>query len=332
MDSYEDFKQIIGPLRVYDDEPLLKHTYFKIGGPAKLFFEAKNTEDFVLALKTAHKLKIPTVVLGGGANVLVSDKGFDGLVIKNRTDGVKLVGFKGTMGKTGTGIKNALVWVVSGTLMNRVARFTIDQNLEGLEFLLSVPGTVGGGLKINSHYEVDKNEFIGNTLVGATLFDPVSGQTKKVDGDYFQFGYDTSRIQQTAEIVIDATFKLDTARDKDELWKKATDDVKRRNEEQPVGVACSGCVFRNISHQDAMRLATRNMTTSSGYIIESLGLKGTKVGGAQISDRHANYILNNNDASAKDVVNLINLVKDKAKSTYGLDLVEEIFLIGEFSD
>ena len=137
-DKIEEIKNIIGPLRVYENELLSKHTYFKIGGPAKLFFEAKNTEDFILALQTAQKLKIPLVVLGSGANVLVSDKGFEGLVIKNRTDGVKLVGIKGSIGKKGIGIKNALVWAASGTLMNRIARFTIDQNLEGLEFLLSV--------------------------------------------------------------------------------------------------------------------------------------------------------------------------------------------------
>src|SRR3989344_2948829 len=102
--TIEEFKNIVGKLRVYEDEPLSKHTYFKIGGSAKLFFEAKNTEDFLLALQTAHKLKIPTVVLGGGANVLVSDKGFDGLVIKNRTDGIKLVGIKGTIIGGSTGV------------------------------------------------------------------------------------------------------------------------------------------------------------------------------------------------------------------------------------
>lgn len=327
----EEIKNIIGPLRVYENELLSKHTYFKIGGPATLFFEAKNTEDFILALQTAQKLKIIFVVLGGGANVLVSDKGFDGLVIKNKTDGVKLVGIKGTLGKNGTGINGALIWAASGTLMNRVARFTIDQNLEGLEFLLSVPGTVGGGLKINSHYEVEKDEFIGNSLASATLFDPNTGETKKVDQDYFEFSYDYSKIQETGEIVIDATFKVQSSKIQGNLWQKAMDDVKRRNEEQPIGVACSGCIFQNISKPDALRLSTPNLTTSTGYIIEKLGLKGKKIGGAQISTRHANYILNTNGSSAKDVVDLINLIKDRAKREYNLDLKEEIFYIGNFN-
>ncbi len=326
----EEAKNILGPLRVYEKEPLSKHTYFKIGGLADLFFEAKNTDDFTLALETAFRLKIPFVVLGSGANVLVSDEGYPGIVIKNKTDGVKLVGIKGTMGREGAGIKEALVWVASGTLMNRLARFTIDQGLEGLEFLLSVPGTIGGGIKINSHYEVEKGEFIGNSLAAATLFDPTNGETKKVDRKYFEFAYDASKIQKTGEIVIDATFRVTKAKDKNALWQKATNDVKRRNDEQPIGIACSGCIFQNISHDDAMRLATPNITTSTGYIIQSLGLKGTKIGGAQISEKHANYILNINDATANDVYNLINLIKLKVKKTYGLDLKEEIFLVGKF--
>ena len=327
----ENFKNILGPLRVFENEPLSKHTYFKIGGPARIFFEAKNVDDLRLALKTAHDLKIPFVILGGGANVLVSDSGFDGLVVKNRADGIKLIGIKGIIDKLGKGIKSAQVWCASGTLMNQLARFTIDQGLEGLEFLLSVPGTVGGGLKINAHYEVEKGEFLGNRLTSAVLFDPKNGEEKTVDSKYFEFGYDKSKIQKTEEIVLEALFKLDAIKDKATLWQKAMDDVKRRNEEQPIGIACSGCVFRNIEDSDAVRLFTPNLTTSTGYIIEKLGLKGQKIGGAQISEKHANYILNVDSAEADDVLKLIDLVKKKAKTDLDLDLKEEIFYIGDFS-
>lgn len=329
MDEYEQLKQTLGPLRVYGNEPLSKHTYFKIGGNAKFFFFAKSVDDLKFALITAHDLQIPFVVIGGGANILVSDEGFEGLVIKNQGAQVKLVGIKGTIGKTGRGIKNAHVWASSGTLMNQLARFTVDQGLQGLEFLLSVPGTIGGGLKINAHFEVEKGEFIGERLVSATLFDPKTGSIKNVDKDYFQFSYDNSKIQKTREIVIEAVFKVDAADDKEKLWQKAMDDVKRRNEEQPVGIACSGCIFRNISKEDAIRLSTPNLTTSTGYVIEKLGLKGTKFGGAQISDKHANYILNINSATAQEVIKLINLVKAKALEEFNLILKEEIFYIGD---
>lgn len=325
-------KNKLGPLRLLENEPMSAHTYFKIGGPARYFFEAKTVEDLKLALKTATEHKIPYFVLGGGANILVSDNGFYGLVIKNRANGVKLVGVKGTIGKTGRGIKNALIWVASGTLMNQLARFTIDQGLEGLEFLLSVPGTVGGGLKINAHYQVERNQFIGNRLQSAELFDPRSGNFKTVNQEYFEFAYDHTKIQQTGEIVIEAIFKLDMAEDKTALWQKAMDGVKVRNDEQPVGIACSGCIFRNIEKEDSIRLSTPNLTTSTGYIIENLGLKGSKIGGAEISTKHANYILNTDNATAQDVIALINLIKSKAKEKYDLDLKEEIFYVGKFSD
>ena len=328
----EELKNTLGPLRVFENEPLSKHTYFKIGGPARIFFEAKNIDDLRLALKTATELKIPFVILGGGANILVSDEGFGGLVIKNRADGIKLVGIKGIIDKRGKGIKSAQVWCASGTLMNQLARFTIDQGLGGLEFLLSVPGTVGGGLKINAHYEVEKGEFLGGRLVSAVLFDPKNGEEKTVDSKYFEFGYDKSKIQETAEIVLEALFKLETIEDKSAIWQKVMAAVKRRNEEQPIGVACSGCIFRNITDADANRLFTPNLTTSTGYIIEKLGLKGTRIGGAQISEKHANYILNVNNAEAGDVLKLIHLIKQKAKENLSLDLVEEIFYVGDFQN
>lgn len=330
MQNIEEIKNILGPLRVFENELLAKHTYFKIGGPAELFFEAKNIDDLKLALICAFENKIPYVVLGGGANVLVSDKGFDGLVIKNRADEIKLVGIKGTIGKTGKNIGSALIWAASGTPMNRLARFTTDQGLEGMEFLLSVPGTVGGGVKINAHFEVEKGEFIGDYLVSAALFNPKTGIIQTQDQTYFKFAYDYSTIQATQEIVIEATFRVDKSSDPTALWQKAMDNVKRRNAEQPIGIACSGCIFRNIEEKDAMRLATPNLTTSTGYIIDSLGLKGVKAGDAQISSHHANFIVNNGNAKASDVLELIKFIKDKAREVYGLDLKEEIFYAGDF--
>ncbi len=330
MDKYQEFKNTIGPLRVFENEPLSRHTYFKIGGPAKLFFEAKTADDFKQALALATKLGIPYIVLGMGANVLVSDNGFSGLVIKNKVDEVKLVGIKGTLGRDGKSIKSAVVWATSGTLMNRLARFTIDEGLEGLEFLLSVPGTIGGGLKINAHFEVEREQFIGNKLQTATVFDTKSGEIIIRKQDYFNFGYDYSKLQETQEIVLDATFRLDVAKNKEALWQAAMDNVKRRNEEQPIGIACSGCVFRNIQPKEAIRLQTPHLTTSTGYIIDSLGLKGEKIGGAEISRHHANFILNTQNATASDVLELIKLIKIKAQQKYGLDLKEEIFLVGDF--
>ena len=330
QEQVDQLKQTLGPLRIREGEQLSKHTYFKIGGPARLFFEAKSVDDLKLVLTCTHQYQISFIVLGGGANVLVSDRGFDGLVIKNQASEIKLVGVKGTIDKSGTGIKSALVWASSGTLMNQLARFTIDQGLEGLEFLLSVPGTIGGGLKINAHFEVERGEFIGDRLASAALFDPKTGEIRTFDNKYFEFSYDHSKIQETNEIVLEAIFRLERTLDPTVLWQRSMENVKRRNQEQPIGIACSGCIFRNITDEDAKRLATPNLTTSTGYIIDKLGLKGIKVGNAQISEHHANFIINTGEATAQEVLKLINLIKDKAKEQFNLDLKEEIFYVGEF--
>ena len=159
-----------------------------------------------------------------------------------------------------------------------------------------------------------------------------TAEVKTVKSDYFEFSYDHSKIQQTGEIVLEAIFKLDKAKDPQLLAKTAIEAVQTRNKQQPIGIACSGCAFRNISPQDAKRLKTPNFTTSTGYIIESLGLKGTKIGGAQISTHHANFILNTGNATAPDVLKLINMIKELARQKYNLELKEEIFFIGDFNN
>src|SRR3990167_2539187 len=149
MSKTEEIKSILGPLRVFENESLSKHTYFEIGGPAKVFFEAKSIEDLKLALKAAKKVKIPVVVIGGGANVLVSDSGFDGLVIKNRATGVKLVGLKGTYSKHGRGVKNGFFFLTIRKIINHLALSPLDQVLAGFDFFLFVQEKVGGGIKKN---------------------------------------------------------------------------------------------------------------------------------------------------------------------------------------
>ncbi len=327
-DIKKEFSDQFGPGRVKFDEPMAAHTYFRIGGPAQIYFEALTTDELVKAIKLAIDNKLPFTVIGGGANVLISDKGLPGLVVKNRAEGIKIAGIKGAIKNDEKAVGEIYVQAESGTSMNRLARFTIDEGLKGLEFLLSVPGTVGGGLKINSHFRPYLNEFIGNSVSQATLLDK-EGNTRDVDGNYFNFGYDQSEIQNTGEIVLSAVFRLKRVADPHAMWEEATKQLTYRNETQPVGVACSGCVFRNFDHVDALRLATPLLTTSAGYLIERMGLKGEKSGNIQISDKHANYFINLGDGKSQDVMKLITMVKDRAKKEFGIELREEIFLMGE---
>ena len=313
---------------VKHNEPIANHTYFKIGGPADLFFEAATAADLTKAVQEAITHQIPFFVLGGGSNILVGDQGFRGLVIKNRADSVRTVGFQGKITQQQTSVKGALVEAESGTLLNKLVRYTIEEGLAGLEMFLSVPGTVGGAIYNNSHYRPEENEFIGNQLHSATLIDK-TGQIKEVDHAYFKFGYDFSVLHHTHETVLKAVFSL-IGGDKQKLWQQATDMVRRRNTRQPIGIACSGCTFRNISRSDALRLGTPEHTQSAGYLIDKAGCKNLSIGSARVSPVHASFIENLGGATARQVLKLIEQIKQKVFDKFSVKLELEIFMVGEF--
>lgn len=326
--NYQKIIKSLGESRVKVNEPLSQHTYFKIGGPADLFYEATTSKDLIKAVQTCIEYAVPFFILGGGSNILVGDKGVRGVVIKNRTDGVRTVGFHGKITHQTPSVNQALVEAESGTLLNKLVRYTVEEGLAGLEVFLSVPGTVGGALYNNSHYRPEEDEFVGNRLHSATLIDS-NGNLKEVDQSYFKFKYDYSIIHETHEVIVKAIFALKGG-SRDELWKIATDSVRRRNEKQPIGIACSGCTFRNISQADAIRLATPNHTQSTGYLIDKAGLKGAQVGHVQVSPIHASFIENTGGGTAQEVLELIEKIKTTLKEKFGVTLELEIFLVGEF--
>lgn len=307
----------LGESRVKLSEPLANHTYFKIGGPADALFEAAKSADLIQAVQLCLNHQVPYFVLGGGSNILVGDKGFRGLVIKNRADNVRTVGFHGKVNAAKPQINQAIVEADSGTLLNKLVRFTVEEGLGGLEVFLSVPGSVGGGIYNNSHYRPEEDEFIGNLLYQATIIDQ-QGNLKDVPQSYFKFNYDYSILQDTEEVVIKASFIL-RGGNKQELWQLATDTVKRRNQRQPIGIACSGCTFRNPSQ-----------ARSAGYLIDQAGLKNAQVGQARVSPIHASFIENLGGATAKDVLELIDKIKTTVYDKFSVKLELEIFLVGEF--
>lgn len=306
----------LGPLRVKKNEPVSVQTTFKIGGPADLFFEAYNVEELTKVVGLCQKFKIPYFVLGRGSNILVSNKGFSGLVIKNKSSQIKILRYKGQIGEGKPQEGTALIEADSGVGLNRLVRYTIEERLSGLEVFLSIPGSVGGAIKINAHFRPERDEFIGNFVYKAKLFDQ-EGEVKEVTRDYFKFGYDKSVLQKTEEILISVVFQLDKVSDKKLLWKKAQEAVEHRKLRQPMGLACSGCIFKNPPK-----------SRGAGFLIDQAGLKGIQVGGAKISEQHANFIVNTGGATAENVVELIRLCKKKVKNIFGIRLKEEIEYIG----
>lgn len=308
-------------------EPLARFTTFKIGGPADLFYEAKTTAELMHAISVAGRLNIPFFILGGGTNLLIADNGFRGLVIKNISAKIFLRGIKGTMGKGESSSKTVFVEADSGVAMNKLVRFTLDEGLSGLEMHLGLPGTVGGAVFMNSKW-TNPLGYVGDAVYQAKIITK-KNEIKIVPRDYFHFGYDQSILQKTWETVISVVFSLSQG-DKNKLWKIANESIYYRKKTQPQGVSSPGCTFRNITKAEALSIPTPNNTTSAGFLIEHAGLKSIRVGGAQISEDHANFIINFDHAKASDVLQLIEIVKSKVKERFGVLLIEEIVKLGEF--
>ncbi len=321
--KFKQLVSILGEARVSLDEPLSKYSSMRIGGPADVIFRAKTVADLILAINSARSLSIPFFLLGGGTNLLISDSGFRGIVVKNDTGTIKLLGMKGRKGSVPTVFLEA----ESGVTINRLVRFALDQGFSGLEYFLGQPGTIGGAVYINAH-NMNKGLYFGDNIIEAKILGK-DGKVKVVNSEYFRFGYDQSIIQKTQEIVLSVVLQLKRG-NKDDLWKEATATLHYRQNTQPSGIFSSGCTFRNIKKSDAVRLATPNFTTSAGFLLESAGLKGVKIGEAGFSAHHANFIIHRGSAKAADVLELIHTAKKKVKAKYGIDLKEEIITVGDF--
>ncbi len=307
-------------MNIQHSVPLAKHTYFKLGGVADYFVEAKTRAELIEAVRYALAQKLPYLVLGGGSNVLVSDAGFRGLVIKNRTSEIRLKGFAGGVNQGKLALKEAIVQADSGVTANYLIRYTLDEGLSGLEDMLGLPGTVGGAVYNNSHH-LDK--LWGDHITEVEVLDR-AGNLKTYTAAECQFAYDYSIFHKTNETILSASFQL-TRGDKAELWALATAAVKRRSSTQPLGQPSSGCMFKNISLADKLRLGIP--TQSAGYLIDKAGLKGSRVGGAVVSDIHANFIINDGTATSQDVRQLIADLKAKIKAKFGVTLVEEVIIL-----
>lgn len=320
----QELEKNLGAGRVRVGEVMSAHTTFKIGGPAQFYFEANTIDDLVNAVKTANKLDLPFFVFGGGSNIIVSDNGIKGLVIKNNCRKFTVSKMSGSVRGKKVGVDKALVAAESGALMNQLVRFTIDQGLQGLEYQLGLPGTVGGAIYMNSNFP-KKGAYAGDSLYQAKLITR-EGEIKEVSNSYFQFGYDKSILQETGEIVLSVVFRFKPA-DKKILWEKGMEALNYRSLTQPKG-ASAGCTFRNISVVDAVRIPTPQQITSAGYLVDKAGLKGKRIGDAMISPLHANFILNFGRAHAQDVTSLVKLAKDEVYKKFGVNLQLEVKTVG----
>jgi UDP-N-acetylmuramate dehydrogenase len=280
------------------EEAMMKHTSYGIGGPAQAYIIPKDENDLSQILKFANQYKISTYFVGSGSNLLVSDKGINGIVI---TLGKAINDFR---------INGAKIYAESGVMLGKVVKECIKNNLSGLESLIGVPGTLGGALVMNAGAFGGE---ISNYLKKVTVM-TMEGNKKNYKPGEIEFSYRHSTFS-SEEIVISANFELIQSDAKTVAEKKSLASGGRKAT-QPLKFRSAGSVFKNPDEGAA------------GYFIDQAGLKGTKAGDAEISNHHANFFVNHGEAKASDIVKLIRLARKTVKKKFGVMLELEVKTLG----
>lgn len=339
-------------MNIQENVILAPYTTFDIGGPADYFIVAHSAEELQEAVRWAKDpsvhsgQELPFFILGKGANILIGDKGFRGVVIKNEACSVILNDSEGSKKDSSQAQNDSVLLVAeSGATIENLINLTAERGLSGLEHFAGIPSTLGGALWQNLHFlSPDRSHtiFIGDIVKSAKILtssavipSEVEGSFEKislrisfgrndmeivdVDKNYFQFGYDFSTLHTTHDVVLSATLQL-TPEDPAIIKERIAANLKWRQEKHPENAAkCSaGSVFKKIESYGA------------GRLIEQIGFKGKQIGGAKISEHHANFIINTGNATAKDVRELIELVQKTVAEKLELKMQTEISFIGEF--
>lgn len=292
MHSFDDFREIITA-----SEPLAPHTWFRLGGPAEVMARPRSVDEMVALLARCRDAEVPWKLLAGGSNVLVRDAGVAGLVIHLESPAFADVAIDGTRVEAGAAVPMT-------ALISQTAR----AGLAGLETLTGIPGTVGGALRGNSG---GRQGAIGQFVRHATVLDS-SGTVQVRDRDELSFSYRSSNLDEP--VILAAEFELEPA-DPETVVRRMRRIWIIKKENQPYGHQSSGCIFKNPSPD-----------VSAGTLIDQAGLKGMRIGGAEVSDRHANFIVAQPGATAADVLALIDLIQQRVgQQGYELELQIKIW-------
>ena len=285
--------------RLLRDEPMSRHTTFRVGGPADLMLCANSGAEIACALKLAGEEGVPAYVVGNGSNLLVRDGGVEGLVIQ--------IGFN----MSGIRIDGTHVYAQAGCLMSRVSAECLRAGLSGFEALGGIPGSLGGAAAMNAGAYGSE---LKDVLVSATVLDG-AGAERTLGRDELEMGYRTSRVLREGWTVTAVELELNEG-DAGEIRARAEEFAARRREKQPLSLPSAGSVFKRPEGHFA------------GALIEQCGLKGTRVGGAQVSWLHAGFIVNAGGATARDVLDLIELIQLKVRLSAVVELEPEVRVVG----
>lgn len=289
MTSLDQFADILKR-----DEPLAPYTWLKVGGPAQFLLEPRDADELTRVVRACNEEGIPVRVLGGGSNVVVRDEGVSGAVLRLTNPSFAQVQINGNRVVAG-----------GGALLSHVISETVRAGLAGFENLAGIPGTIGGALHGNAggrHGEIA--QFVRRVTVLTA-----SGETLVHTDDELQFDYRQSNLDEL--LVLEAEFELQPD-DPDQISQRLKKFWIAKKASQPLSSQTAGCVFKNPRGQRA------------GQLIEQAGLKGTRIGGAEINDRHANFIVTHEGASSSDVQRLMDLVRSKVSEQFGVALEAEV--------
>lgn len=296
---YDILLAVSDPEQLVWNEPMSRHTTFRVGGPADLMYFPASSSQLVKALNAAGERQIPVLVMGNGSNMIVRDGGIRGLVI--------VLGERFSQ----ISIEGAFLSAQAGASMARVAAAAQAASLSGLEFISGIPGTLGGGCAMNAGAYGGQ---LSDVLVDAEVY--LNGEIRTLTREELEMGYRTTLPLREGGIVLSARFKL-TQDDGEAIMARMKELNARRRDKQPLNFPSAGSTFK------------RPEGYFAGALIEQAGLKGRTVGGAQVSEKHAGFIVNIGGATAKDITDLIALVQDEVLRASGVQLETEVRIIGE---
>ncbi len=285
---------------VYPNEPMSRHTTYRIGGPARYLVRADSVGALRHVVERAEECGVPWVCVGRGSNLLVADEGYQGVVI--------------TLGRDFRTMRYdedaSRFFVGAGVPLSSVVQEAFKRSLAGLEFAVGTPGTIGGALRMNAG---SRSEWLGSRVVSVTTYHPKEGLRRR-SGSEISWGYRCTSFAPD-EVIVECELAVEPA-DPFFIRGKMEASLARRKKTQPMGKPSCGSVFKNPEGD------------SAGRLIEEIGMKGECVGGAQVSEVHANFIVNEGNASAHDVKELIETIQAKVKQAYGIELTPEVRFLG----
>ncbi len=297
----EKLERILARGVIREREPMSRHTTFRVGGPTDYYVEPENTEELAAVLGLCRGEGMPYYILGNGSNLLVSDRGYRGVIV--------------ALGRAWSQIEvdGARILAGAGAMLSAVARYALNAGLTGLEFASGIPGTVGGAVVMNAGAYGSEMKSV---LLSASLLSRF-GQVVTLPASELALGYRTSCIPEDGYVVLGVEMGLDFG-DPGRIRRRMEELAIRRRERQPIEYPSAGSTFK------------RPKGHFAGKLIQDAGLCGFAVGGAQVSEKHCGFVINRGDATAADIMRLCRLVQDRVQEKFGVTMEMEVKILGEF--